>query len=71
MSVAENVRQSRAPGRPTAGIDWASAEHAVSVVGPDGVELERFAVCHTAAGLQRLLSRLRQAGVAEVGNRTS
>jgi transposase len=63
MSVTGNVGL----GRPTAGVDWASEEHAVSVVGPQGVELERFTVEHTAAGLRRLLGRLQRAGVAEVG----
>src|SRR5215207_4867029 len=63
MSVAEDV----GPGRATAGVDWASEGHAVSVVGAGGVELERFTVEHTAAGLRRLLSGLRRAGVAEVG----
>ena len=71
MSVTEKVgpgRPSGRPnGRPTAGVDWASEEHAVSVVGPDGVELERFTVEHTSAGMCRLLSRLQRAGVAEVG----
>jgi hypothetical protein len=39
----------------------------VSVVGPQGVELERFTVEHTAAGLRRLPGRLQRVGVAEVG----
>ena len=71
MSVTENVGRSRRPGqsagRPTAGIDWASEEHAVSLVDSQGVELERFTVEHTAAGLRRLLRRLRRGGVVEVG----
>jgi transposase len=67
MSVTENIGPGRPTGRPTAGVDWASEEHAVSVVGPHGVELERFTVEHTAAGIARLLSRLRRAGVVEVG----
>jgi hypothetical protein len=65
VSVTEDVD----PGRPrsTAGIDWASADHAVSVVDPQGVERERFGVEHTVAGLRRLIERLRRAGVVEVG----
>ena len=69
MSVAESV----GPGRPdstarsTAGVDWASEDHAVSVVDAQGVELERFGVEHTAAGLRRLTDRLGRAGVVEVG----
>jgi len=53
--------------RPTGGIDWARDDHAVAVVGPDGMARERFAVEHTAAGLRGLLGRLRAAGVNEVG----
>jgi transposase len=51
---------------PTAGIDWASTEHAVAVVDPGGVQLERFSVGHTAPGLRSLVARLRRAGVCEV-----
>jgi hypothetical protein len=53
MSVNPEPGPGRPASRPTAGIDWASEEHAVSVVGPQGVELERFTVEHTAAGLRR------------------
>ena len=67
MSVAENAGPGRASDRPTAGVDWASEGHAISIVDGQGVELERFAVEHTAAGIARLLARLRRAGVEEVG----
>lgn len=67
MSVTENVGPSRPISRPTAGVDWASEEHAVSVVGPQGVEVERFTIDHTAAGLRRLITRLHRGGVEEVG----
>ena len=71
MSVTDNGRPSRPTDRPsdrpTAGIDWASEDHAVSIVDRHGVELERFTVSHTAAGLRRLPGRLQRAGVAEVG----
>jgi transposase len=67
MSVAENVGPGRPAGRPTAGIDWASESHAVSVVSYQGTELDRFTVEHTAAGLRRLPGRLQRAGVSEVG----
>ena len=40
MSVAESVGPGRPAGRPTAGIDWASEMHAVSVVSYQGAELE-------------------------------
>jgi transposase len=51
---------------PTAGIDWASTEHAVAVVDPGGIQLERFKVAHTTPGLRRLVARLHRAGVCEV-----
>jgi hypothetical protein len=53
-------------GAPTAGIDWASTEHAVAVVGAGGIQLERFSVAHTTPGLRTLVARLRRAGVLEV-----
>jgi transposase len=68
--VAKDVRREHGgdpAGRPTAGIDWASEMHAVSVVSYQGAELERFTVEHTAAGLRRLPGRLQRAGVTEVG----
>ncbi len=52
---------------PTAGIDWASTEHAVAVVDAHGTEQERFVVAHTGPGLRQLVRRLAHAGVAEVG----
>jgi transposase len=69
MSVADSVGPGRArsTGRSTAGVDWASEDHAVSVVDVQGVEVERFGVEHTAAGLLRLTDRLGRAGVVEVG----
>ena len=51
---------------PTAGIDWASSEHAVAVVDTHGGRLERFTVAHTAPGLRSLVARLRRAGVEEI-----
>ncbi len=53
--------------RPTAGVDWARDDHAVSVVRGDGVERERFSVEHSAAGLRALVRRLLKAGVEAVG----
>jgi transposase len=63
MSVDDDPARARLTG----GIDWACDDHAVAVVGPDGVPRERFAVEHTAAGLRELVGRLRAAGVDEVG----
>jgi transposase len=54
-----------APGGVTAGIDWASTDHAVCVVGAAGGAVARFTVEHTAAGLAELVRRLRGAGAAE------
>jgi transposase len=53
-------------GRVTAGVDWASEDHAVAIVDDRGVELERFSVAHTAPELRRLVARLRRSGVGEV-----
>jgi len=53
------------PGGLTAGIDWASADHAVCVVGAAGVVAGRFGVEHSAEGLRALVSRLARAGVRE------
>ena len=44
-----SVEHDKTPSRATAGIDWASTEHAVSLVGPDGVEIQRVSIEHTAA----------------------
>jgi transposase len=54
------------PGGVTAGIDWASADHAVCVVDAAGAVTGRFSVAHTAEGLRTLVQRLTRAGVAEV-----
>ena len=70
MSVtdpAEPVDPTHDSSRPTGGVDWASADHAVSVVAPDGEQIMRFSVTHDAAGLRTLVRRLLAAGVGEVG----
>jgi transposase len=53
------------PGGVTAGIDWASADHAVCVVDAAGKAVTRLTVEHTAAGLAELARRLRKAGAGE------
>jgi transposase len=53
------------PGGVIAGIDWASADHTVCVVGAAGVVMARFTVKHSAAGLAALLRGLARAGVCE------
>jgi hypothetical protein len=61
-----SVNDVPAGSRPTAGLDWASTDHAVAVVGPDGAELGRFGITHSKAGLAALCRRLNNAGVVEV-----
>jgi transposase len=53
------------PGGVTAGIDWASADHAVCVADASGKAVARFTVEHSAAGLAGLARRLRKAGASE------
>ena len=50
-----------------AGIDWASADHAVCVVDATGTVLWRHTVSHSRAGLSRLTGRLSELQVARVG----
>jgi transposase len=62
-----SVNDSAPAARPTGGVDWAKDDHAVSVVGTGGEQLQRFSVAHDAAGLRNMLRRLLAAGVVEVG----
>lgn len=66
MSVTETV-DGVEPPRPTAGVDWASEDHAVAVVDHGGEQTHRFSVAHDAAGLRTLIKRLVKAGVVGVG----
>src|SRR4051794_32188175 len=50
-----------------AGVDWASADHAVCVVDATGAVLWRHTVAHSRAGLARLVTRLIELNVARVG----
>lgn len=54
------------PGGVTAGLDWATDDHAVSVVDSAGQVRDRFTVPHTAAGLGELPRRLAAAGAGEI-----
>jgi transposase len=54
------------PGGVTAGVDWATTDHAVAVVNAKGTRVEQFAVDATGAGLCELVRRLRRGKVAEV-----
>jgi transposase len=48
-----------------AGLDWASAEHAVCVIDGRGSIVERLAIEHTADGLDRLVRRLGELAAAD------
>ena len=61
------VADEQANVRLCAGVDWASQDHAVCVVGPGGEPLQRFIVKHDRAGLKELVRRLLRAGITEVG----
>jgi transposase len=54
------------PGGVTAGIDWATDDHAVAIVDTAGQVVARFTVAHTADGLGELVRRLTHAGATEV-----
>lgn len=54
------------PGGVTAGLDWATEDHAVAIVDSAGQVVARFTVPHTAAGLGELVRRLAAAGAGEV-----
>ena len=66
MKYAPVSRPGPHPGGVTAGIDWASADHAVCVVDGAGEVVSRFSVEHSAEGLRALVSRLARAGACEV-----
>jgi transposase len=65
MKYAPKALPGVPPGGVTAGIDWASADHALCVVDAAGQAVTRFTVPHSAAGLADLVRRLRKAGAAE------
>jgi transposase len=54
------------PGGVTAGVDWASTDHAVAIVDDTGNAIDRFTVTATAPGLRELITNLCGAGVHEV-----
>ena len=66
MSVEQDQPARRASTTVTAGVDWASEDHAVAIVDDQGRPVDRFSVTHTASGLRRLTARLRRAGVRDV-----
>jgi transposase len=54
------------PDGVTAGVDWATEDHAVAVVNAAGRLVERFTIDHTDAGFAELVRRLRRVGATEV-----
>ncbi len=54
------------PGDVTAGLDWATADHAVAIVNGRGTITEQFLVDATGAGMRELVRRLRRAGIGEI-----
>jgi len=54
------------PGGVCAGIDWASADHAVCVVDMAGRVTDQFAAAHDRAGIAGLIARLGTDGAGEV-----
>src|SRR5215469_10707414 len=65
MEYARASLPATPPGGVTAGIDWASDDHAAAVVDAAGAIVTRFTVEHTAAGLASLVARLRKARAGE------
>jgi transposase len=65
MKYAPVSRPGAPPGGVTAGIDWASSDHAVCVVDAFGQVVSRFSVEHTAEGLRTLVQRLAKARACE------
>ena len=49
-----------------AGVDWASASHAICIVGEDGEVAGRFEVAHRAGDLTQMCRRLIRAGASRV-----
>ena len=70
MKSASSTPSSKLSDQPvngvTGGVDWASEDHAVSIVNERGLEIARKTVEHTAAGLRALVRFLGKHGVGEV-----
>jgi transposase len=70
VKSASTTPSSELPDQPingvTGGVDWASEDHAVSVVDDRGREVARKTVDHTLAGLRALVKFLVNHGVGEV-----
>jgi transposase len=66
MKSARNTLLAEPANDVTCGIDWASDDHAVSIVDAGGREIVRHTIEHNVAGLRELLAVLQRAGVQEV-----
>ena len=66
MKSARNTLPMEPANGVTCGIDWASDDHAVSIVDAHGREILRCTIEHSDAGLRGLLSLLTKHGVGEV-----
>lgn len=64
MSVADDAGSARAV---RVGVDWATDNHVVCVVGADGAPVERVTIGHTRSGLARLVGLLTGYDVVGVG----
>jgi transposase len=67
MSVTDQTPDARAVSAATAGVDWASEDHAVCILDAAGEPLARFVVAHDRVGLREMVRRLLGAGVEHVG----
>jgi transposase len=65
-SSASSELPDRAANDVTAGLDWASADHALSVVDGSGREIARTMIEHTKTGLRAMAKFLAKHGVTEV-----
>ena len=61
-----HVLPAHPPGEVTAGLDWATTDHAIAVVDHTGQAVEQFIVAADGAGLRELVHRLHRAHVAEI-----
>jgi len=70
VKSASSTGSSKLPDQPangvTGGVDWASQDHAVSIVNDRGHQIARKTVDHTGAGLRALVRFLVNHGVGEV-----
>jgi transposase len=70
VKSASTTPSSKLPDQPTdgvtGGVDWASEDHAISVVNDRGQEIARRTVDHTVTGLRAMVKFLVNHGVGEV-----